>query len=54
MKNHDENVVEERREFLKSAGKVAITAPAVALLLSANIKPASAISLYGPYENGTE
>ncbi|MBT5051284.1 MAG: hypothetical protein HOM58_22505 [Rhodospirillaceae bacterium] len=52
MKNHDEDVVEERREFLKSAGKVAITAPAVALLLSANVKPASAVSLYPPVING--
>jgi hypothetical protein len=32
----------ERREFLKRAGKFAVTAPAVTLLLSANSKPASA------------
>jgi len=31
----EEKALGERREFLKSAGKVALTAPAVALLLSA-------------------
>jgi len=32
----------DRREFLKKAGKVAVTAPAVAVLISANAKQASA------------
>ena len=32
----DEQKIEERREFLKKAAKVAVTVPAVALLLSAS------------------
>jgi hypothetical protein len=36
------NVTEDRREFLKKAGQVAAAAPAVAVLLSAASKPASA------------
>ena len=35
-KKLDEQRIEERREFLKRAGKAAITVPAVALLLSAS------------------
>jgi hypothetical protein len=31
-----------RRAFLKTAGKAAVTAPAVALLLAASTKPAAA------------
>jgi len=38
----DEQRIEERREFLKKAGKVAITVPAVALLLKASSMPARA------------
>jgi len=38
----DEQKIEERREFLKKAGKVAITVPAVALLLKATSMPAHA------------
>jgi hypothetical protein len=37
----------DRRDFLKKAGKVAATAPAVALLLSAHATPAQAGSRYG-------
>ena len=37
----------ERRKFIKKAGKAALTAPAVALLLSAESKPAQAISVSG-------
>ena len=37
-----ENTLKERREFLKEAGKVAVTVPAVALLLSMHTKPAHA------------
>ena len=37
-----------RREFLKRIGKAGATAPAVALLLAANVKSASAI----PYTYG--
>ncbi len=37
----------DRREFLKKAGKVAATVPAVALLLSANATPAQAFGRYG-------
>lgn len=36
-----------RREFLKKASRVATTAPAVALLLSAQATPASAWGRYG-------
>jgi hypothetical protein len=35
-----------RREFVKKSAQVAVTAPAVAMLLSATTKPASAVSLY--------
>ena len=35
-----------RREFLKGAGKAAIAAPAVALILSASSKPAKADAIY--------
>ena len=38
-----------RREFLKQVGKgVAVTAPAIALLLAASSKPASAQGPYSP------
>ena len=40
--------LDDRRKFLKKAGAIAAAAPAAALLLSANAKSASAISLYGP------
>ena len=36
-------VAKERRDFLKKAGKVAVTAPAVVLLLTAGSKKAAAI-----------
>ena len=35
-----------RREFVKNSAKVAVTAPAVALLLSASVKPAAALTAY--------
>jgi hypothetical protein len=41
------NETADRREFLKKAGKVAATVPAVALLLSANATPAEAYNRYG-------
>ena len=41
-----------RREFLKQAGKVAATAPAVALLLSAHATPALAMNRYGHRQVG--
>ena len=37
----------DRRDFLKKAGKAAVTVPAVALLLSANATPAAASGRYG-------
>ncbi len=37
----------ERREFIKKVATAAAAAPAVALLLSANAKPAAAGGLYG-------
>jgi len=44
----DSKALEERRAFLRKAGRAAITAPAVTLLLSAASKPAAADSAYGP------
>ena len=44
-----------RRTFLKQVGKAAATAPAVALLLAASTKPASARQVYGLFVlTGTE
>ncbi len=42
-----DEVEKERREFLKKVGTAAAAAPAVALLLSANAKPAAAGRPYG-------
>jgi len=42
----DEQAVAARRAFLKKAGKAAVVAPAVAMLLSAESKPAGAQVLY--------
>jgi hypothetical protein len=39
--------VEARREFIKTAGKVAVAAPAVALLLNANARRATAAPVSG-------
>jgi hypothetical protein len=40
--------VQDRREFVKTAAKVAVTAPAAAMLLNASVKPAKAAEpLYG-------
>ena len=36
-----------RREFLRKVGKATATAPAVALLMAASAKPASAVDGYG-------
>jgi hypothetical protein len=36
----------DRREFLKTAGQVAITAPAAAMLLTATTKPSKAQFFY--------
>lgn len=47
----DEARVSDRRAFLKTAGKAAATAPAVALLLSAAATPASAHGRYGGRES---
>ena len=35
---------QSRREFVKTAAKVAVTAPAAAMLLNASVKPASALT----------
>jgi hypothetical protein len=43
----DRGEAADRREFLKKAGKLAATVPAVALLLSANATPAQASGRYG-------
>lgn len=46
MKKLDEKAIAARRAFLKKAGKAAVVAPAVAMLLSADIKPAAATPAY--------
>jgi hypothetical protein len=38
---------QSRRAFVKTAAQVAVTAPAVAMLLSATTKPAAAQAAYG-------
>ena len=43
----EEAKLKARRKFLKTAGTVAVTAPAVALLLSATTKPAKATPCSG-------
>src|ERR1051326_3453226 len=43
--------VQDRREFVKTAAKVAVTAPAAAMLLNASVKPAKAQVLYDPTLN---
>lgn len=43
---------DSRRDFVKKAGKVAVAAPATAVLLSAGTIPARAERPYGP-PNGT-
>ena len=48
----NETEVEARRTFLKRAGKATATAPAVALLLAASTKAASAQSPYCQQEPG--
>ena len=39
--------VQNRRAFVKTAAKVAVTAPAAAMLLNASVKPAKAGTFYG-------
>jgi len=43
--------VQSRRAFVKTAAKVAVTAPAAAMLLNASVKPAKARVLYDPTQN---
>ena len=45
----DDSEASARREFLKKLGKAGATAPAVALLMAANSKPADA---QAPYNGG--
>ena len=40
-----------RRKAIKTAAQVAVTAPAVGLLLNASIKSASAATLYASHDN---
>jgi hypothetical protein len=55
MKNHEDLEVsagpdleaDARREFLRKVGRASAAAPAVALLMTANLKPANAQSTYG-------
>ena len=44
----EEKAVRKRRDFLKTAGTVAVTVPAVALLLSIESKRANADAAVGP------
>ena len=49
----DETVAKARRKFLKSAAAVAVTAPAVVMLLSASATPAKAETAYcEPFQDG--
>jgi hypothetical protein len=43
-----------RRTFVKTAAQVAVTAPAVGLLLNASMKPASAAPAYGQLLTGDD
>ena len=43
--------VKSRREFVKTAAKVAVTAPAAAMLLNASVKSAKAQVPYDPKQN---
>ena len=47
LENSDASM-KTRRAFVATAAKVAVTAPVVAMLLSASTKPSSAQSLYQP------
>ena len=47
--SEESKTVQSRREFVKTATKVAVTAPAAAMLLNASVKPAKAAEPYaGP------
>ena len=49
----DDSVVSsDRREFLKKAGKTALIAPAVALLVNASFKPKQAHAKMSTYDPG--
>lgn len=60
MKTSDKNEIDrsgdeafnERRKFLKTAGKLAVTAPAVTLLISASLKPTEAQAVMYHYDPG--
>ena len=52
LNDAEEEQVKERREFLKKAGKLAITAPAVTLLVSASLKPTEAQAVMYHSEGG--
>ena len=50
--------VQSRRQFVKTAAKVAVTAPAAAMLLNASVKPAKADQPYvvdtgNPFDDAT-
>jgi len=48
-----EVVQKTRRSVVKTAAQVAVTAPAVGLILSAGLQPAAAQTLYGSKNTGT-
>jgi hypothetical protein len=54
MSNESKIEVQSRREFVKTAAKVAVTAPAAAMLLSASVKSANAASIPTPYSLGDD
>jgi hypothetical protein len=47
--SEESKTAQNRREFVKTAAKVAVTAPAAAMLLNASVKPANAApgQIYG-------
>ena len=50
----DAQLSPERRQFLKTASKLAVTAPAVTLLLAANAMPGQAYAMYTREEDSDE
>jgi hypothetical protein len=50
--DEDQKNLSDRRDFLKKAGKVAATAPAVTLLFSASLKPTEAEAKMYTYDPG--
>jgi hypothetical protein len=54
MSEEINNVQKTRRSAIKTAAQVAVTAPAVGLLLSASTKAASAVTTYATSQTGDD